>query len=66
MKTCNENIQKTIELAEAMLDLAEKGDLDREDVGCGVLYGILRDAAYRIRKTAEAERETHMHKGKWL
>lgn len=66
MKTCNENIQKTIELAETMLHLAEQGDLDREDVGCGVLYGILRDAAYRIRKTAEAEKEAHVRKGKWI
>lgn len=65
MKTCNENIQKTIELAEDMLSLADQGDLEREDVGCGVLYGILRDAAYRIKKTAEAEKAAHVRKGKW-
>ena len=65
MKTCNENIQKTIELTEAMLSLADQGDMEREDVGCGVLYGILRDAAYRIKKTAEAEKTAHINKGKW-
>ena len=65
MKTCNENIQKTIDLAEDMLSLADQGDMEREDVGCGVLYGILRDAAYRIKKTAEAEKTAHINKGKW-
>jgi len=65
LKTCNENIQKTIELADNMLHLADQGDLDREDVGCGVLYGILRDAAYRIKKIAEAEKAAHLDKGKW-
>jgi len=48
-----------------MLHLADQGDLDREDVGCGVLYGILRDAAYRIKKIAEAEKAAHLDKGKW-
>jgi len=65
LKTCDENIQKTIELADNMLHLADQGDLDREDVGCGVLYGILRDAAYRIKKIAEAEKAVHLDKGKW-
>ena len=65
LKSCNENIEKAIALSEAMLELAESGDMDREDVGCGILYGILRDAAYRIKKIAEAERSAHMQKGTW-
>ena len=65
MKSCNENIEKTIRIADAMLDLAGHGDIDREDVGCGVLYGILRDSAYRIKKAAEAEKAAHMKKGSW-
>ena len=65
MKSCNENIEKAIALSEAMIDLAESGDMDREDVGCGILYGILRDAAYRIKKIAEAEKAAHMQKGTW-
>jgi hypothetical protein len=48
-----------------MLALADRGDAEREDVGCGILYGILRDAAYKIRKAAEAERQNHMEKGWW-
>jgi hypothetical protein len=61
----NECINKTLELAELMLQLAEQGDAARKDVGCGVLYGVMRDSAYRIKKLAEAEREAHIKKGDW-
>ncbi len=65
MKPCNENIQKTIHIAGAMIELANSGDIEREDVGCGILYGILRDCAYRIKKIAEAEKASHIRKGTW-
>jgi len=65
MKTCNETIRKTIELARRMLDIADEGDAVREDPGCGVLYGVLRDSAYKIKKLAEAERQAHVKKGWW-
>ena len=65
MKACNKNIKKTLDLVERMIELANSGDLDREDVGCGILYGILRDSAYRIKKNAEEEQKNHMEKGKW-
>lgn len=52
-------------MAEEMAALADAGDLAREDVGCGILYGILRDSAYRIRKAAETEKRAHMEKGTW-
>jgi hypothetical protein len=65
LKPCNQNIKKTISLVEKMIELANSGDNDREDVGCGILYGILRDSAYRIKKIAEDEQKTHMEKGKW-
>lgn len=48
-----------------MLDLADEGDEVREDDGCGVLYGVLRDSAFKIKKLAEAEREAHINKGWW-
>ena len=63
MKPCDENIKKTLKLAEVMLDLADKGDIVREDAGCGVLYGVLRDSGYKIRKLAEIEKEVHIKKG---
>lgn len=65
MRPCNLHIAKTLELVEEMIDLADHGDTDREDNGCGILYGILRDSAYKLKKLAEAEKENHIKKGWW-
>lgn len=65
MKPCDEMIKRTLELAEQMVEIADKGDMNREDTGCGVLYGVLRDSAYKILKLAEAERDAHIRKGWW-
>ncbi|PIU54018.1 MAG: hypothetical protein COS90_03075 [Deltaproteobacteria bacterium CG07_land_8_20_14_0_80_60_11] len=65
MPPANQCIKKTLKLADLMLKLADEGDAARQDVGCGVLYGVLRDAAYRLKKLAEAEREAHIKKGGW-
>jgi len=48
-----------------MIKLAESGDADREDIGCGILYGVLLDSAYKIKKIAEEEKEAHIDKGWW-
>ena len=48
-----------------MMSLADKGDAEREDVGCGILYGLLRDSAYKLMQMAEAEKRAHMRKGWW-
>ena len=66
MKPCDTNIQKTLLLADEMLALADQGDADREDIGCGILYGVLRDAGYKLKKLAEAEKEKHLRKGWWI
>jgi hypothetical protein len=65
MNPCDENIKKTLAIVEAMLDLANRGDIDRKDTGCGVLYGILRDSAYKIKNVAELEKKAHIRKGWW-
>ncbi|HDZ90010.1 MAG: hypothetical protein JRJ09_16245 [Deltaproteobacteria bacterium] len=65
MRPCDESIKETIVLAEQMLKAADRGDAVREDNGCGVLYGILRDSAFKIKKLAEAERDAHIKKGWW-
>lgn len=65
MKPCDENIQRTLDLVIRMIHLADRGDAEREDVGCGILYGILRDAAYKIQKLAEEEKKVHQAKGWW-
>ena len=65
MKPCNKNIQKAIELTGDMIRLADRGDSEREDAGCGILYGIIRDSAYKIQKAAEKEKAAHIDKGYW-
>ena len=65
MKPCDQNIKKTLEITEKMIKLAIKGDMGRQDNGCGILYGILLDLAYKIKKIAEAEKQAHIKKGWW-
>lgn len=65
MKPCDECIKETLDLVENMLDLADRGDAVREDTGCGVLYGVLRDSALKIRQLAENEKMAHIKKGWW-
>lgn len=61
----NTNLKKLIELTREMLALADEGDRDRNDDSCGILYGILRDSAYRLRALTEEECQKHRDKGKW-
>jgi len=65
VKSCDRNIKKTLNLVEAMIKVADKGDIEREDTGCGILYGMLRDSAYKLKKLAEEEKEAHISKGWW-
>lgn len=65
MKPCDKNIKQTIQIAEKMIRLADQGDADREDVGCGILYGVLRDSAYKLLLLAKREKEKHQAKGWW-
>ncbi|MBF0302400.1 MAG: hypothetical protein HQK73_05125 [Desulfamplus sp.] len=64
-KECDINIQKTLDLADAMILLARKGDEAREDSGCGVLYGTLLDSGFKIKQLALKEKEAHINKGWW-
>jgi hypothetical protein len=65
MKPCDENIRRMLRLIEQMIQLADQGDADREDTGCGILYGVLRDSAYKLKRMAEEEKEKHIVKGWW-
>ena len=65
VKPCNENIKKALELVNDMISLAKKGDADRDDDSCGILYGVLLDSAYEIKQIAETEKEKHIKKGWW-
>ena len=48
-----------------MINLADLGDADREDRGCGILFGVLRDSAFKLKKLAEEEKLNHIRKGWW-
>ena len=65
MRRCDESLKKTLELVKKMHELADEGDAFREDTNCGVLYSVLRDAAYRIGQLAEHEKAAHIKKGWW-
>jgi hypothetical protein len=53
----DETLNKVVDLCYAMLELADRGDRVREDASSGLVYGALRDAAYKVRKLAEKEIE---------
>jgi hypothetical protein len=61
----NENLRRVKRLTNEMLALADEGDQSRVDPSCGVLYGILRDMAYRLRQLTDQECEKHKEAGKW-
>lgn len=65
MKQANQNLLRTLRLTQEMLALADEGDRDRTDDSCGILYGVLRDAAYRIRNLAQTECDKHRASGRW-
>lgn len=65
MEIHNQNLLEVLRLTQTMLDLAERGDEQRIDAGCGVLYGTLRDAAFKIRRLALEERDVHIALETW-
>ena len=58
-KICDTYLYETLDLAAQLLDVADRGDGQREDVNCGILFGTVRDAAYKIRSLAEEEIARH-------
>lgn len=65
MRPCNLHIERALALVEEMIQLADQGEADREDNGCGILYGVLRDSAYKLQRLAEEEKRNHIQKGWW-
>lgn len=61
----NENLRKALILSRELLALADEGDRDRRDDPCGILFGIMRDMGYRLRKLLEEEMERHKKEGTW-
>ena len=63
MKQHNENLLAVFKLADKMKALALRGEYEREDTGCGVLYGALLDAAFTIKRKAKEENLMHDKEG---
>jgi hypothetical protein len=59
-----EHLKESVELSGVMMDLAERGVGGCQDDGCLVVYGIIRDCAYKIRASAENELKEHQSKGR--
>jgi hypothetical protein len=57
-----DHLQRIYQLTREMLRLADDGDRDRNDDSCGILYGILRDSAYRLRRLVVDELR-QLHRG---
>ncbi|MBN1867756.1 hypothetical protein JW916_10730 [Candidatus Sumerlaeota bacterium] len=62
---CNRHLKETIAIADRLIELAEEGEVECRDNGCAVVYGVVRDCAYRIRTEAERERTAHQALGQW-
>jgi len=60
----NQNLERLIALCSEMLELADLGDHYRLDDGCGIVFGSLRDSAYKIRNQAKEELARHQRSRK--
>ncbi len=47
------NLNRVMLLCYEMLEIADYGDKNRSDDGSGVVFGLLRDSAYKIRKVTQ-------------
>jgi hypothetical protein len=61
----NNHLVKALHLARQMNLLADRGEAHCQDDGCAVVFGVIRDCAYKIRGTAEREKEAHKMRGLW-
>ncbi len=56
---CHNNIVKGMKIAEALMDTANKGEATSGDDACRILFGVIRDCAYKILKQAKHQRKAH-------
>ncbi len=64
-QSCNEHIRESLDLVRNLIILADEGERDSNDDGCRLLYGVIRDCAYKIKNEAERERLAHQINNKW-
>ena len=65
MKKCNKNLLKVLDEVHKLLVITDIGDLQRNDTGCGELYCVIREKAYRIKDLTEKEIKYHKKVKMW-
>ena len=60
----NEYISEAMKMAQRIMRMANCGELLTSNDECGVLFGVLRDCAYKIRK--QATRDSQIQKEKTI
>ena len=58
-------VRKALQAARQLTVLADEGEAQATDDGCAVLFGVIRDCAYKIRAQAEREMSSRMSRGVW-
>ena len=64
-KLCTKHIKDALAVSRELIILADDGERDSQDDGCVLLFGIIRDCAYKIKKEAGEEKNRHITLGKW-
>ena len=66
MRSCQESIDKIFELVNTMFEVSNEGYADREEPGFGLIYSVVRDSAYKIKKLAEAQQSLKYNNNRCL
>ena len=61
----NQYLRDSLRLARELIALADQGEAESEDDGCRILYGVMRDCGYKIRREVEREEKAHRANGGW-
>ena len=64
-KQHNEYILKALKIANDLIDLANNEKVLGNDNVCGILLGVMRDCAYKIRRQVERECQGRKAKSQW-
>ena len=55
---CKHNLSEAVDLSQKLIDLAKQGNLDCDNDGCLVLFGMMLDSGTRIRTEAQKVLDT--------
>ena len=58
-------VRRAMRAAQELTLLADEGEAETHDDGCAVLFGVIRDCAYKIRSQAEREMDARKARGAW-